>query len=198
MNIKQKIGAGLATALMLGGMFAVSAHAATIKISGNGEGSHNTVNATHVNVSKVKQKTTTLAFTWVSSSANTGGNTANSNTGGSVSNTSGSADSTVTTTVTGGSNVATVTPCGCVPDDSSVTISRNGEDSHNTVNVTDVNVSKTSQSSTTVAITGVSSSADTGGNTANGNTGGSVTQTSGDASSTVTTTVSGGSNVLNP
>lgn len=76
-----------------------------------------------------------------------------------------------------------------------VEISGNGSGSSNGVSLTVSNLCKVKQSSNTTAVTTVTSSASTGGNTASSNTGGSVTIDTGDATSTVETTVTGGSNV---
>lgn len=200
MNIKQKVSAAVATAVMVGGLMAPMASAADITVSGNGSNSTNNVTVVNSNNTTVAQGSATVAVTVVSSSATTGGNTANGNTGnGGVDVTSGNATSNVTTTVTGGSNVATVTPCGCEAPDSTIKVKDNRAKSKNTVTTVNSNSQVVLQGTFTGAGTFVGSTAKTGKNKANKNTGkGNVSVTSGNSHSTVTTTVTGGSNVLNP
>ncbi|PJA00532.1 MAG: hypothetical protein COX78_00420, partial [Candidatus Levybacteria bacterium CG_4_10_14_0_2_um_filter_35_8] len=76
----------------------------------------------------------------------------------------------------------------------SVTIQGNGAKSTNVAGILNINATFVSQNNETVAITLVSSKANTGGNTANGNTGGNVSVDAGNATSTVNTTVRGSTN----
>lgn len=198
MNIKQKFATGLATAAFLGAVVAPMAFAADVTISGNGEGSHNTVTLSNSNTTSVSQSNVMSVSTTVNSSANTGGNQANENTGGDVTVTSGNASSTVGVSVTGGDNSATVTPCGCDPVNPSVSITGNGKDSKNKVKNTNSNTLSVGQAGVLSVGTTVGSKAKTGKNKANGNTGGgSVSVTSGGATSNVGVEVTGGSNTLN-
>ena len=195
----RKIATGVAT---IGLLFATMAPAvfADVTIDGNGADSTNGVIVVDSSKCKVSQSSNTAALTFVYSSADTSGNTANSNTGGGdVTVKSGDASSTVKTEVTGGDNTATDPCCGCTPatPPADVTISNNGKDSTNGVITVTENNKKVKQTSNTFALTGVLSSADSGNNKANGNTGGgNVKVKSGKSTSTVTTKITGGSNSL--
>jgi hypothetical protein len=196
--ITKKLITGVATLGLLTAAFAPMAFAESgVTIQGNGTNSNNTVEIENTNVTAVNQSNTTMAGTFVVVTQGTGNNSASGNTGGDVSVKSGSADSTVTTKVIGGSNTATVDNCGCTPSDPKVTVSGNSEKSVNTVEVENTNLTLVSQKATTNALTGVLVTQGTGLNKANSNTGkGTVTVKSGKATSTVTTTVKGGSNKL--
>ena len=97
-----------------------------------------------------------------------------------------------TALVTGALLAATVLPAAAFAD--SVTIQGNGAESTNVAGILNINATSVSQTNETVAITLVSSKANTGGNTANGNTGGNVLVDTGNATSTVNTTVGGSTN----
>lgn len=199
-KIHYKIGAGIIAAALMTASFAPAAFAASIDVSGNGNKSHNKVVVKKTSVVAVGQKSKTTANTFVLNLSNTGGNKANGNTGnGDVNIGTGGVTNTTTVTVTGGDNSATLPdPCGCGnPGDISVT--DNGNKSHNTVIVKDTNVTLVGQSSKTTVNTAVVNASNTGGNKANGNTGdGEVSVQSGAVSNTTTVTVNGGSNTLNP
>lgn len=200
MGIKAKIGAAIATGSFLAAtVLPAAALADSVTIQGNGVDSTNVAGILNVNATSVSQSNTTAAITLVSSSASTGGNTANENTGGNVSVDTGNATSTVTTTVGGSTNYAVI-PCGCSEGTTNITVKNNGEGSTNVAGAANVNLSRSRQRNRTLAVTAVRSRARTGGNTANGNTGpGSVTVgTTGTAISSVSTTVGGSSNTLNP
>lgn len=77
---------------------------------------------------------------------------------------------------------------------SDLEISGNGSGSNNTINVTNVCNVSVNQTSKTYAYVSVNASSNTGNNTANDNTGGDVTVDTGNATTSVNTTVSGGSN----
>lgn len=193
-----KTATGIATVGLLIATMAPAAFAQTIDISGNGAGSTNGVVVTSSDKCKVKQTSNTVALTFVSSTAGTGGNNASGNTGGDVTIDTGDATSTVDTTVTGGSNVAVDPCCGCdgaVPP-ADITVSGNGNGSTNGVVVTSESKKKVKQKSNTVAVTAVKSKALTGKNKAKWNTGGTVDVLTGAADSSVTTDVTGGGNTL--
>lgn len=76
-----------------------------VTIKNNGNGSNNGVVITNADTKNVVQFNGALILTSASSTASTGGNTANGNTGdGNVDMTSGNADATTTVTTTTGSN----------------------------------------------------------------------------------------------
>ncbi|MEK6901778.1 MAG: hypothetical protein AABX37_05520 [Nanoarchaeota archaeon] len=79
--------------------------------------------------------------------------------------------------------------------DLSAEISENGAGSHNSIYIKQKNECSVYQKNKTEVLTEVESQANTGGNTANGNTGGDVTVNTGNATSTVTVQVDGGSNI---
>ena len=70
-----------------------------------------------------------------------------------------------------------------------IEIVNNGADSTNVVNTTDTNVTGVHQSNSTYVVNAIGVSSNTGGNTANQNTGGDTTVDTGNATSTVTTSV---------
>lgn len=199
MSIKQKIGGAIAIgSLALSILAPVSAFADSVTVQGNGADSTNVAGILNVNATSVSQTNATVAITLVSSTASTGGNNANGNTGGDVKIDTGTATSTVNTTVGGSTNTANL-PCGCSGGPTDITVKNNGAGSTNVAGAANINLSRTRQRNITLAGTAVRSRARTGGNTANGNTGpGSVDVLSGNSSSTVTTTVTGSSNTLNP
>lgn len=195
MNIKQKIGAALATGALLAATFAPSAFAAnTVSIMGNGAFSKNGVAVVSASKNVVKQSSTTAATNNVLSVSNTGGNNANFNTGGSTGIVTGGATTSTTITTTGGGNTNTGGNCGCPTGDTNVTIAGNGAFSWNGALVVSSNKNIVNQSNTTLVTNNVASVSNTGGNDANFNTGGSTGIMTGGASTSTTITTTGGSN----
>ncbi len=190
---------GTTGALAIGLLVATTASAAfaanTVNISGNGKQSVNTVTAISANKNITKQTSNTMALTFVSSVANSGNNKVNGNTGGTNGVTTGASTSTVTTTVMGGSNEAVAPSCGC-GDSTDVSITGNGKKSVNTVTVVSGTTNVVKQKSNTVAVTAVSSVANTGGNTVKDNTNGTNGVVTGPADSSVETTVTGEGNTV--
>ena len=198
-NLLRKVSVGVAIGSLFASVFATAAFAdTTIDILGNGEHSHNSVNVTSSDTTKVGQSNSTNVSTNVNSSANTGGNNANDNTGGNVSIDTGKATSDVSVTVSGSSNTAQVSNCGCDPGNVDVTIAENGEHSSNKVKVKLEQLLSVTQKNHTYVDTWVWSRALTGKNKANGNTGGPVLVDTGKAHSTVDVHVFAPSNTLNP
>jgi hypothetical protein len=198
LNIKTKIAAASASAIILSSVLTSGAFAAnTVIIKGNGAGSHNFVGGFSLKKMKVKQHNVTVANTAVVSAANTGGNKTNGNTGGTTTSNTGNATSKVTVTVTGGDNSATLPDCGCPNGTNDVTIQGNGKNSTNVVLGGSIDSTSVHQGNATIASTWVVSTANTGGNQTNGNTGGGATSDTGNANSTVEVSVSGGNNTLN-
>ena len=203
MNMKYKVGGVVASAVLMLTLLAPKALADTsLEISGNGEGSTNTIVATHVESCEVTQKANTEVVALVNTSASTGGNEASGNTGGNVTVDTGNATATSTVDVTGGSNIA-VNPCCCqgpCPDgqtdtSSSALISGNGANTTNTVVATKSKSSKVKQKANTGVLAGVTTKAKTGKNKANSNTGpGTVKIDTGTAASTTDALVTGGPN----
>ncbi len=190
----QKIGIGLAAASLVGASLASSVFAADLTISGNGEGSSNTIIDVSKCHSSVTQSNNTSVNTYASVSASTGGNNANSNTGGDVSITTGDATAGVSVSVDGGSNVATPPSCCECQSSPSVAITGNGEDSHNLVVTKQKSSTSVSQKNKTKVKTFASVKAKTGHNTSNGNTNGTTTVDTGDSTAGVVVSVTAPSN----
>lgn len=199
MQLKYKIGAGIATAALLGSSFIPTVFADN-EISGNGDGSYNKIKITNNCTQTLSQSNVSTVVNNVSSNASTGGNNANGNTGGDVLVDTGNATSTVTITNYGSSNSATVSPCCCDQHqgESINLISGNGENSTNKIKLNSSKNSSVGQSNVTSLRNRVRSKAKTGKNNANGNTDGSTTVLTGDATSDITVTNTTPSNTLNP
>lgn len=202
-KIAYKVGAGIVTASLLLSSVATAAFAdVAAEISGNGDGSFNSISIKHKTECSVYQKNSTAVLTEVESQANTGGNTANGNTGADVTIDTGNATSTVGVSVEGGSNIAS-NPCCCScgscesqPTEQTALISGNGEDSINTVTLKKKKTSEVKQKNKTEVLTAALSKAKTGKNKAKNNTGGTVDVTTGNAVSTVDVSVTAPSNTL--
>ena len=192
-----KFGATIATLSLVATLNAPVAFAENLEISGNGNGSDNTIIVEEPTVTVVEQENHSLILTGAFSSASTGGNTANGNTGGDVTVESGDAKATTKVTVTGSSNEATLPdPCGCEATPPDVLISGNGNNSINLVKVKKPTVTVVGQGNAQFIGTLAGAKAKTGWNTANGNTGGSTTLTSGNATARTRVRVTGSSNTL--
>lgn len=196
MNIKNKIAAASASAVILSGVLVNGAFASTnITISGNLKKSENKVTVKNSKVTKVTQSNSQVVNTVVNSSASTGGNKANDNMGD-VTVSTGKATSHVTVAVGGNANTATF-PCGCEETDTTVQVKNNGKKSKNTVNTDDLVKSIAAQVNAALVGTGVGSDAATGDNKANANGGNATVDVStGVSNSTVAVVVEGSVNVL--
>jgi len=200
-NMIKKFVSSVASVSLVMSLMAPVAYADDLLISGNGDSSTNVINNTDTTNITVEQSTKTGANVTVSASANTGGNSADSNTGdGGVTVDTGNATTTVITTITGGSNEATLPSCGCQSDPTTGEISGNGHLSTNVINNTESKVASVKQKAKTKAKVKVKKAkAKTGNNSADANTGsGEVEVKTGNAETTVDTLVEGGSNTLNP
>src|SRR3972149_8984857 len=101
----KRIATGIVGGIFLTSLAATSAFAdVSAEISGNGNGSINSIYIKNKSKCSVYQKNETAVLTGVESKANTGGNKANGNTGGDVDIDTGNASSTVLVTVEGSSN----------------------------------------------------------------------------------------------
>lgn len=196
MNIKNKIAAASASAVILSGVLANGAFAATnITISGNLSKTDNTVVVNKAQVTKLTQGNSQVVNTIVSSSASTGGNKANNNMGDVVVST-GKSKSSVAVVVTGNVNSASL-PCGCGNDDTTVKVKNNGKKSDNTVIKNDLLKKIADQVNVALVTTGVGSDAASGDNKASGNGNKATVEIStGASSSTVLVEVEGSVNVL--
>ncbi len=196
MNIKNKIAAASASAVILSGVLTSGAFASTnITISGNLKKSENKAIVKNANVTAVFQGNVQTVNTVVNSSASTGGNKANDNMGD-VSVKTGNATSKVTVLVGGNSNTASVS-CGCEEGVTDVKIKNNGKKSKNTVVQKSLDLTIVGQGNISYVGTGVGSGAETGDNKSNGNgTSATVEVETKDAKSTADVVVEGSVNVL--
>lgn len=167
-------------------------------IQGNGALSHNGIIVIDVSKCKVKQSSNTVALTNVASAVNSGGNTASGNTGGDVSVDTGKAVSQTDVSVQGGDNTISGDPCcDCAqPPSGNAEIKNNGAGSGNLIVDLNISKKKVKQTNNTVALTGVTQAANSGGNTTNGNTNGTTSVKTGKAKVKTNVAVNGGGNSL--
>jgi fibronectin-binding autotransporter adhesin len=183
MNFKARIGTAVASSALLLQLLTPAAFAdTTITVSGNGASSNNTAHVESNSTTNVTQNSTTVVGVDVTTTANSGGNQANNNTGAVVGVTSGDAAAVSGVTVTGGSNNATVTGCGCASSTDIITVSGNGFNSDNMVHLSKTSSVKASQTGTALVSGTVTTKAKSGKNKANGNTGGMFGVSTGGAS----------------
>lgn len=199
MKLQYRLGVALSAGTLIAQLLAPAAYAdTTIDISGNGAGSNNTVNVTNNSSLTLNQTNNTTVNAVVISSAKTGGNEANDNNGASVSIETGNATAKATLNVTGGSNTANITGCGCNNTTDNVTISGNDDHSNNSAKITNGGSKSFKQKSNTSVGALILAKAKTGKNKANNNnvSNGTVNVTTGNSNSTTNATVNGGSNNL--
>lgn len=197
----KKIASSVASVSLVMTLMAPVAYADDLLISGNGNGSTNVIHNTDTSEVVVEQTSKTNAKVTVNASANTGGNSADNNTGdGGVSVDTGNATTMVITTVTGGSNEATLPACGCDEVATTAEVSGNGNQSVNAIHNTESKAVNVKQKAKTKAKVKVKKAkAKTGNNSADNNTGSGVVEVkTGNAETAVDTLVEGGSNTLNP
>lgn len=204
MNIKYKVGGAVALAVLMLTVLAPKAFADSIdgsglEISGNGNGSDNTITVVSTQSCDVTQTANTYVEAMVGASSSTGGNTASNNTGGTTAIDTGNATATAIVEVTGGSNTAT-DPCCCqspAPISNPALISGNGNNTTNTITDVSAKSSSIKQKAKTKVFALVGARAKTGKNKAKNNTGpGDVTIDTGTANSTAELIVTGGTNDL--
>lgn len=160
----------LASLVTLSFLVGTPVSAEELIISGNGDGSRNTITINTSSQTTVEQTNNATVTNDVASTANTGENSASSNSGGDVAITAG--DIFLQTSIENSANISSV-QAGCCPlGDVSMTIEGNGANSQNVIDTT-------KESSTTVTIiqianiaNNVATNANTGGNSANSNSGG--------------------------
>ncbi len=192
-NLKRKVITGIATTAILLNALAPMVFADTsLTISGNGADSNNNVEVKTTQTVTVQQSNDANVHNNVDSNASSGSNEASSNTGGNVTVDTGNAGSTVNVGTTVNSNQANV-QCNTCGGNATVTISGNGVDSHNSVDLSNNGGRDNSQGNVNVVQTNnadvhnnVDSNASTGYNEAERNTGGNVDVSTGNATSNVT------------
>lgn len=198
MDLKTRITTALAVGSLTFGLMAPAAMAADLEISGNGFGSNNTINVTNKSNVTVNQTSNTTVSVGISASSNTGGNSASFNNGGNTTITTGNATTNVSVNVTGGSNDATVAPCGCNNSGNDVTISGNSAFSKNKVTDYTSNTVTVKQKSLTTLLAEIYAKSKTGKNNSSFNNGGSTNVTTNNSNTNVSVNVAGGSNTQTP
>lgn len=194
--LKKFITGFITGSLVLGAV--IPSLASTVVVSGNGVKSHVNVDLDFNNHTSVHQSSTTEAWVGVWQGANSGGNKVKDNTGSGSVVTSGDALNQAKVKVKGGTNLAGVPLCGCVNDQTEVSVTGNGAHSHTDVDVDNSTSVKVSQSTETTALVHVSQESNSGDNSVKDNTGGQSSVNTGDAGDSVSVSVSGGSNLVNP
>ncbi len=169
--------------------------ASTVEVSGNGEGSGNTVNLEINRTVQIQQTNTAAVRNTVDANANTGSNEANDNTGGAVAIKTGDATTKVALSTQANSN--TESGACCEAQGVNVKVSGNGSGSDNDVNLSLNNERNISTVNELNIDNRIEVGANTGDNEANGNTGGDVNISTGDALIQIVLTNKGNSNVVN-
>jgi len=195
MTLNKRILTAIATGAVLVNALAPMAFASTITVSGNGENSTSNVGVSTNSTVQVQQSNNANISNNVNSNSSTGGNSSNGNTGGSTSITTGNATANTTVTNAANLNKADLSNCGCSNSGTNVTVKGNGEDSNNTVGVTNANSVYVNQTNDANFSNHVDSKAQTGGNDATSNTGGNTSINTGDANATVTVSNAANANV---
>lgn len=196
----------LFSSMLLGlGLFAfvaapVSAAGLNVKINSNGSKSKNTVNVKVAQMNAVKQINTTHTVNAIGVVSNSGGNTIKGTTGSSETGiTTGDVKTAITVTNYSGSNTAEVDTCGCTPPDMTVRVKGNGTESQNTVELSALNSSMTSQTNSAKTTNEIMVVSNTGENVIKDTTtgeGGDPSVSTGKVEVTVEATNYSGSNTL--
>lgn len=178
-NYKKQLLSVLASgAMMLNTALPVYAET-VIQISGNGSSSTNAANVTLTTNTTVVQNNTADIDNYVDADASTGNNDANDNTGGDVDVDTG--DATVNVSVSNAVNSNSASVDCCPQGDTNVTISGNGTNSNNTVDLDQNSTVNVFQDNNAEIDNDVYADAKTGKNDANDNTGGDVSIDTGNA-----------------
>lgn len=191
MLIRNKIATAVATSALLLNALTPAFAATTIEVSGNGSFATNGVSVSNNQNTTVTQANTATVTNAVTSTAKTGGNSANDNTNGDVVVKTGNAVNTTAVSTQANSNQATVNNCNCAGG-TDVLVSGNGSYSHNSVGIGQNSTTTLFQNNNANVVNAVNATSNTGGNNASRNTGGDVTVMTGGAASVV-----GVSNKLN-
>ena len=199
MNIKQKLVSAATVAGMMAVVLAPASFASnTVKIKHNGAFSHSSAIVKNVSFDAVVQGNATSTQTQVMTGTNTGNNSSSFNVGGTNTITTGSVTNTVKVTNNGDTNINSGS-CGCNnPGPTDVVIKGNGAFSSNHVSITNTNMNVVGQFNYSQTETGVMTGSNTGGNSSSFNVGGGTTTTTGDATTSVTVTNGGSTNVNGP
>lgn len=198
MDLKTRITTALAVGSLSFSLMAPAALAADLEISGNGFGSNNTINVTDTNNVSVNQTSNTTVVVGINASSNSGGNSASFNNGGNTTISTGNATTNVSVNVTGGSNDASVGPCGCPNGGNDILISGNSGWSKNKVTENTTSTTSVKQKSLTTLLAEIYAKSKTGKNSSSFNNGGDTSVTTKDSKTNVTVNVTGGSNTQSP
>lgn len=203
-----KFTSAIASASLIATMMAPAVFAdTTVTIGPTGTNSDNEVKIEGTggsSIGDVKQSNSTSVTAIVSTSSDTGNNSADKNTtgGGDVTVDTGNATAISSVSVVGGSNTATLNGCGCNGGNTNVTIQNTGTNSDNKVEIKKSKKKapkESRQRSRTTVVAVVGTASDTGGNSADKNTTGSegiVEVLTGVGSATTAVGVTAGTNTL--
>jgi hypothetical protein len=147
-----------------------------ITVSGNGQSSTNSVSVSSNQQSTPQQTNTSQVTNNTNTSSSTGGNTASSNSGNA---TVATGNANASTTVNTAANASSIDQNCCTTQGASETISGNGENATNSVDVSSSTINSVVVNQNAQVTNNVSQYADTGHNAVNGN-GGNVSIKTGD------------------
>ncbi len=154
--------------------FAPTVRAVELVISENGSGSESEISTQVETTTEVAQSNEAEVSNNVATDANTGGNEASNNTGGDVAIETGDVNQEVLVETSVNSSEVEV---GCCPADTNAEISANGNDSQNTIDLTQTDETNIIVNQEAKVVNQVVGSANTGENSANENNGNVSIQT---------------------
>lgn len=180
MNLKNKIGASIASSALVAQFLVPTAFADTaVVISGNGSNTDNTAHFENNTETTVSQSNELAIGVDIAANANSGGNEANNNTGTNANVSSGNATAAGGVLVEGGSNEASLN-CGCDAQGTSVVaVEGNGSGSNNMAHLMSSNSFSLTQNQAALIGASLQTNASSGMNSSNNNTGGSTHITGG-------------------
>lgn len=174
--------AGLA--LVLSNPLTIYAESMTFSVDGNGSGSENEIKVTTSQNQSVNQNNSSNQDNEIEVKSNTGGNNVSDNTGEEVHVETGEVESEISV-ITKDTNVNKVVQEKCCHEGSLVTVSNNGSDSQNSVNIQNSSTTSVNQNNTANINNQVKVTANTGNNTVKNNTGGDTHVTTGNIYSNI-------------
>lgn len=196
--IIKKIASAITISSLVLGTLAPSVFAETLTTSGNGSYSTNTTSVSTTNSSDVVQNNTATITNSITSTSQTGNNTANDNTGGNTFVTTG--DATNHTLVSNQANLNQIsnTMGSLTTPTTDSLISGNGSYSNNSVTANMSDTSSMFQNNNAVINNDINSHTSTGENQTDRNTGGTVRVLTGSAMSDVGISNSANANIVGP
>lgn len=175
MKFKNALGAFVAVVLVMNQFFSYGVYAQEFTVSGNGEGSTNSINFEETNTDTISQENNADINNNVDASAETGNNEANGNSG-ETSIETGNIEEEITVINSGNSSQAEI-GCCANEDPSSVSIEDNGSDSENNIGIMQDSSNKINIVNELQLTNNVSLYSNTGDNEANDNDGNVEIQT---------------------